>query len=237
MGSGNIPPLRALPRVFVPDADPQEPIDLPKEEIEKFRKVLRLEEGHQIAVLPNDGSLIRCEFRARQAIPIEQVWPDTEAKLQLKVAQALPKGDRLETVIRMCTEIGVASFLLFESERSVVKWDDKKLADRLRRLGSIAQEAAEQSFRTRIPKIEYVRSLKEVLARHPEAVPLSEVEGLHRPLTQTGDAMTILVGPEGGWAPRELALMGDRGVTLGPRVLRTDTAAPAAAAMLLLNRG
>src|SRR5688572_9765859 len=115
-------PLRSLPRIFLPGADAAEPIDLPKEEQEKLHKVLRLPQGAHIAILPNDGSLIRCEYRARQAIPIEVVHPDTEPKLKLTVAQAFPKGDRLDTVVRMCTEIGVSGFILFPSERSVVRW-------------------------------------------------------------------------------------------------------------------
>jgi 16S rRNA (uracil1498-N3)-methyltransferase len=228
-------PLRSLPRIFLPGADPAEPIDLPKEEQEKLHKVLRLPQGAEIAVLPNDRSLIRCEYRARQAIPKSVEWPNTEPDLKLTVAQAFPKGDRLDTVVRMCTEIGVSSFILFPSDRSVVRWDEKKVADKLRRYQAIARESAEQSYRSRMPDVVTASSLGDVLKKAPEAVVLSEVEGLARTLTRTGDEMTIVIGPEGGWSPKELKLIGDRGVTLGPLVLRTDTAAPAAAAILLLR--
>lgn len=228
-------PLRALPRIFLPGADPSEPIDLPKEEQEKLHKVLRLPQGSEIAVLPNDGSLIRCEYRARQAVPVSVEWPQTEPSLKVTVAQAFPKGDRLETVIRMCTELGVSGFVLFPAERSVVRWDEKKVADKLRRYEAIAREAAEQSYRSRMPTIQVRSALADVLKSAPEAVVLSEKEGLERKLTRQESEMTIVVGPEGGWAPREMSLIGDRGVTLGPLVLRTDTAAPAAAALLLLG--
>jgi 16S rRNA (uracil1498-N3)-methyltransferase len=234
-GSARLP-LRALPRVFVSGADPTAPIPLPKEEIDKLRKVLRLSPGAQIAVLPNDGTIVRCEFGIAEAIPIEVERPDSEPALKHTLAQALPKGDKLDEIIRACTEIGVSSFVLFSSERTVVRWDDKKTAARMARLETIAREAAEVSFRTIVPTIRVMRDLKQVLSEIPDAVVLSEVEDLSRtlPRHENGE-MTIVVGPEGGWAARELQLIGNRGITLGPRVLRVDHAGPAAAAMLLLG--
>ena len=236
MGRRDLPPLRALPRVFVPGADPSGEIELPGEEVDKLRKVLRLSPGAIIGVLPNDGTLIRCEFQNRVAVPIDVHQPDVEANLKLHVAQALPKGEKLDEIVRACTEIGVASFTHFSSERTVVRWDEKKTADRLRRLQTIAREAAELSFRTRIPTMAWSSGLKDVLTKHPGATVLSEVEGLGRILEPEGAEMTVVVGPEGGWAPKELELIGDRGVSLGPRVLRVDHAAPAAAAILLLSK-
>lgn len=230
-----MPSVRSLPRIFLPGADPSGPIDLPKEEQDKLTKVLRLHEGAPIAVLPNDGSLIRCEFRNGQALPVSVEWPGTEPNLQLTVAQALPKGDRLETIVRMCTEIGVARFLLFHADRSVVRWETKKLEAKLKRYEVIARESAEQSFRCRLPEFEVLGSLAEVLGRFPDASVLSEVETVDHHLTRKGDQMAIVVGPEGGWSPTELELIGDRGVTLGPLVLRTDSAAPAACTVLLLG--
>lgn len=235
MGRGDLPPLRALPRVFVPGASPDDAIELPSEEVDKLRKVLRLSPGAIIAVLPDDGTIIRCQFQNREAIPIDVHQPDVEPQLQITIAQALPKGEKLDEIVRACTEIGVASFVLFASERTVVRWDEKKIAQRLSRLQTIAREAAEVSFRTRIPTLSFAKDLKQVLKDHPQATVLSEAENLANGLSKSGDTMTLVVGPEGGWAPRELALIGDRGVTLGPRVLRVDHAAPAAAAILLLS--
>ena len=235
MGRSDFPPLRSLPRVFVPGASFGAPIELPRDEVEKLRKVLRLAEGDSIAVLPNDGSLIRCEFRARMAHPIGVEWPQTEPAFKITLAQALPKGDRIDTVIHMCTEIGVSQFIFFEADRSVAKWDESKRADRLRRLQALVREAAEQSFRARMPEIGFEKNLETVLAKFPNAMVLSEVEDVEQMLDPRNEDQAIVVGPEGGWSPRELGLIGDRGVTLGPRVLRTDTAGPAAAALLLLG--
>lgn len=231
MGSRDISPLRSLPRIFLPGLDTElESYPLPSEEVDKLRKVLRLPEGSPIAVLPNDGRVIRCEFRARQAWPIESDTPSTEPVNQVWLAQALPKGDRLDTILRMGTELGVAGFALFPAERSVVRWDGDKLHDKRRRFHAIIRESAEQSFRTRLPVLEVFGGLSDVFERWPDAVVLSEREDVDRPLTKTSDDVTLVIGPEGGWAPRELDLIGDRGVTLGPLVLRTDTAAAAAIA-------
>src|SRR6185503_9284989 len=152
-------PLRALPRVFLPGADMTEPFELPPGEADKLRKVLRLSTGDPFAVLPDDGSLWVCHLDGKKAIPQKQEWPDTEPTVKLSLAQALPKGDRLETVLRMGTEIGVARFILFPAERSIVKWEAQKLETKLRRLRTIVRESAEQSFRCFLPTIEVYDSL------------------------------------------------------------------------------
>ena len=131
MDSGHVPDvteLRALPRAFFAGASPTEAFELPPEELDKFRKVLRLGTGDPIAVLPNDGSLIVCRLDGRRAIRLQTVHPESEAKLSLTVAQALPKGDKLDEIVRACTWIGVTKFVLFHSDRTVVRWDDEKLA-------------------------------------------------------------------------------------------------------------
>ncbi len=228
--------LRSWPRVFVPGASAEDVIELPPEELDKLRKVLRLSPGATIAVLPNDGTLIKCELLPKSAQPLEVFKLDSEPRIQITLAQSLPKGDKLEEIVRACTEIGVTRFILFSSDRTVVKWDEKKTAERVRRLKAVCREAAEVSFRARLPEIELAKDLKDVLAREPKATVLSEAEGLLRNLGEIKDGrITLVVGPEGGWSPPEMALIGDRGVTLGPRVLRVDHAGFAASAALLIS--
>lgn len=227
--------LRALPRAFVVGATADEPFELPSDELDKFRKVLRLGTGDQIAILPNDGTLMVCRLDGRRAIPEAVHRPETEAAVRVTIAQALPKGDKLDEIVRACTEFGVAGFTLFPSDRSVVKWDADKLVSRVRRLEAIARESAEVSFRTVLPTFTVAADLREVLRATPSAIVLSEVEGLEGGLKPVDQAATIVVGPEGGWSPKELTMIGGRGVTLGPRVLRVDHAAAAAAAVLLLG--
>lgn len=227
-------PIRSLPRAFVPGATPDAPIALPKDEISKLARVLRLGDGDLLAVLPGDGTLIRCELRGSEAIPLGVESPDTESPRRVIVCQALPKGDKLDGIVRCCTEIGVSGFVLFAADRSVVRWDAAKLEGRLERYRVVAREAAEQSFRTRVPSVEWAADLGAVLALYPGATVLSEVEGVAPRLAWEGPEQALVVGPEGGWSPRELGLIGERSVTLGPRVLRVDTAAIAGAALLLL---
>jgi 16S rRNA (uracil1498-N3)-methyltransferase len=224
-----------LPRTFLPGASPDGPIELPADELQKLRHVLRMSTGDKIGILPDDGTLIVCEIRGRSAEPQEVVTLDTEPSIKLTLAQALPKGDKVDDIVRMCTGIGVSRFVLFASERTVVKWDERKRADRMRRLGTIAREEAEVSFRARVPSIEWGENLVAVLRDFPQAMVLSEVEGLETRLEKPKTEATIVVGPEGGWAPGELDLIADRGVSLGKRVLRVEHAGAAAAAILLLS--
>ena len=217
--------------MFLPGLDTeQESFELPKDEVDKLRKVLRLPEGSPIAVLPNDGRLIRCEFRDKRAWPVAVELPDSEPKQEIWLAQALPKGDRIDTILRMSTELGVSGFALFPADRSIARWDRDKLPDKKRRFETLVREAAEQSFRARLPHIDFLEGLGAVFERWPDAIVLSEREDVVRTLPVGVEKATLVIGPEGGWAPRELDLIGDRGVTLGPLVLRTDTAAAAAIA-------
>jgi 16S rRNA (uracil1498-N3)-methyltransferase len=237
LGSRNPTPLRALPRAFVsgiPDDLPSS-ILLPDEEYSKFYKVLRMKSGDEVALLPGDGRLLRCRLEGHNAVPTETHRPDTEAIVRLTLCLALPKAEKLDESVRMGSELGVAEFVLFPSERTVVKWDDKKREARLRRLRAIAREAAEVSFRTVLPKITLRESLKEVLEEFRDAQALSESEVVNMGV-KVHAKTTLVIGPEGGWAPREVEAIGDRAVTLGPRVLRVDTAVATACALVLVER-
>lgn len=238
MGRSQVRSIRALPRAFVEGLpDPfDEAIELPKEEFDKFHKVLRLSSGEQIALLPGDGRLVQCTLQGRQAVPVETFRPDTESRLKLTLALALPKPEKLEESVRMATELGTARFVLFPSDRTVVKWSQDKAESKIERLKRISREAAEVCFRTRLPEFQQLGSLGEVLQKFPQAIVLSEVEGTPRTLdiAQT-DQACLVIGPEGGWAPREVELIGDRAASLGARVLRVDTAVAAAVSLALLG--
>lgn len=238
MGRGDVPPLRALPRAFVPGIPDPLParIDLPDEEIKKFRSVLRLSSGHSVALLPGDGRVVTCRLDGNSAVPVETAYPDTEPTVRLTLALALSKPEALEDSVRMASELGAARFILFPSDRSVVRWDADKTAKKIQRLASIAREAAEVSFRTKLPEIHQMDSLSTVLNSFPEALVLSESDSVLTTLSSSGDEVTLVIGPEGGWSPRESALIGDRAVTLGRRVLRVSTAVATAAALVLSNR-
>ena len=211
------------------------PILLPPEELVKFTKVLRLADGDEVGILPNDGSLIRARLSGKHALPQEQVVLATETSKRLTLIQALPKGDKPESIVQMGTELGVSSFIFFPSDRSIVRWEPDKREQKLRRLSIVAREAAEQSYRGRVPVVTFLPSLEASFAAFPAALALSESENELKRLPSDLMELALIVGPEGGWSPAELQLIGDRAITLGPRVLRTEHAGTAAAAVYLLT--
>lgn len=178
-----------------------------------------------------------------------------EPGIEIWIAQGLPKGDKMDTVIQKGTEIGAAGFVPFVSERTVVRYDNRKEAKRSERWARIAKEAAEQAHRGRIPPVEPVADWHALLARCGQADAaficyegekamrfrhlLQEVfsrrQGADRPVR-----MMLIVGPEGGFSPREIAeaeQAGCRPISLGRRVLRTETAALVALSCVLYEYG
>lgn len=237
MGDRDLPPLRSLPRFFVPGAacSAGELLELPPAEVKKVRNVLRLGTGDLIAVLPDDGSLWVARVEG-SAVRLESCHrPNTEPACQLTLALGLPRFEKLEESVRMATELGAAGFIVFPAARSVVKWEPAKLDAKLERLRAIAREAAEVAFRTRLPFVRTASGLAEVM-RDPETLVLSEFEDVARPVPVGMPKLTLAIGPEGGWSPSEVSIIGDRGLTLGPRVLRVDTAVSAACAAALVPR-
>ena len=226
--------IRALPRIFIPGIEMHCPFEIPKPEHDKLHNVLRLRSGAEIGVMPNDGTFWTCRMDGKIGVPLTQYRPETEPELFITVAQALPKGDKLDDIIRSCTEIGASRFILFTGARSVVKWDEKKIEDKMRRIQALARESAELAFRMRIPTVEFRSILADILTKESGVIALSEQESVSKTLKAEGKSVCLVVGPEGGWAPREVEAMKDCAVTLGPRVLRTEHAGFAAIAKLLV---
>ncbi len=226
--------IRAIPRLFIPGIEMGSPFEIPRAEFDKLHNVLRLRSGAEIGVMPNDGTFWVCRLDGRTAVPEAKHEPQTEPTLAITIVQGLPKGDKIDDIVRSCTEIGISKFVLFPADRSVVRWEEKKLDDKMRRIHALAREAAETAFRMRIPTVEYVSNLGEALSKHKTILALSELETVSRPLVAPGTEFALVVGPEGGWSPREVEKLEPYAVTLGPRVLRTEHAGFAAASKLLV---
>jgi 16S rRNA (uracil1498-N3)-methyltransferase len=157
-----------------------------------------------------------------------------EPRHRLTICQALLKGDGLEEIVRRGTEVGVARFRLIVSERCVPR---DVSARRLERLRTIVREAAEQSERGIVPRVDAPVPLGEALA--PDAVLLFERHDGAR-LGTLPPATTVVIGPEGGFAPAEVEAAQAAGATLaglGPRILRSETVAPVVAALILSRTG
>jgi 16S rRNA (uracil1498-N3)-methyltransferase len=201
----------------------------------QVRTVLRLGDGDRIVLLPGDGSESVCRLDGGTCVVEERRETAGEPRHRLTIAQALLRGDALEEVVREGTEVGVAAFRLFVSERCVARTIS---AGRLERLRAIARESAEQSERGIVPPVEAPMPLAEVVA--PASVLLYE---RHRGLRlgEVGDApATLIIGPEGGFSPAEVSAAETAGATLaglGPRILRSRTVAVAAAAVALSRTG
>jgi 16S rRNA (uracil1498-N3)-methyltransferase len=188
-----------------------------------LRRVLRLRDGAAVSVTDGAGRWRLCRLAGESVVPdgdVRQALPAAP----VTVVVAPPKGDRLEWLVQKCTEVGVARIVLVDATHSVVRWDDARAAKQLDRLRRIAAEAAMQSRRVWLPIVDGPLPAPAVLAGATVAEPGGRPVG-------AGDTC-IAVGPEGGWTPEEVALAGDR-VSLGPHVLRVETAAVVAATLMV----
>ncbi|GAA4263387.1 16S rRNA (uracil(1498)-N(3))-methyltransferase [Dactylosporangium darangshiense] len=153
----------------------------------------------------------------------------------ITVVQGIAKGERGELAVQLLTEVGADRIVPWQAARSVARWKDAKPLDRWR---ATVREAVKQSRRAWLPEVTAAQTTRQlsfpapVLVLHEEAsTPLSAV-----PLPSTG-SITLVVGPEGGVAPEELAALNGTPVRLGPEVLRTSTAGAAAVAALSVRLG
>ncbi|MEO7555941.1 MAG: RsmE family RNA methyltransferase [Acidimicrobiales bacterium] len=189
-----------------------------------LERVLRLRAGEELTVSDGRGGWRACRF-GPELEPISAIAVDPAPEPPLALGFALVKGDKPEWVVQKLTELGVDRIVPFVAARSVVRWDDERSARAHERLTHIARQAAMQSRRTWLPTVEPVGAFA-LLAGAPGTA-LCE-RGGEPPTLATP---TVLVGPEGGWAPEELASAHST-VTLGVTVLRAETAAVAAGALL-----
>ncbi|MEX1030493.1 MAG: RsmE family RNA methyltransferase [Paenibacillaceae bacterium] len=225
-----------------------------------IQNVMRAKIGDHIIVADGAGQEAVAEIVSLSKGTVEATYQELtlssgEARIEVWLAQALPKGDKMEMVIQKGTEIGANRFIPFTSERTIVQYDAKKEAKRVDRWARIAKEAAEQAHRGRIPTIESVLSWRELLAIVPDvtmAFICYEKENAQqfRELLQTvlvKDApstkpiqIMLIVGPEGGLTEgeiRDAEQAGCRTISLGRRILRTETAAMVGLSCILYESG
>lgn len=216
-------------------------------------RVLRLGPGDLVQVVDGQGSefqvrLESIEGRSATGTILARSTAASESPLVLTLAQGIPKGDKMEWIVRTVTELGVARIVPLLTERTVVRLDPGRWRDRVRRWQRVAKEAAKQCGRTVIPAVDAPRSLQEFAEadwKTELALCLWEGErrGLGELLAETAGRVTsalLVVGPEGGLAPREVEALAARGFKvagLGPRILRTETAGPVGVALLQARFG
>lgn len=213
-----------------------------KDLLKHLFSVLRLQEGEQLIFVFDQGEKWRAKLTDREAALFELeklVAADKELPVQVTLACAYPKGDKLELVAQKATELGVHQIWGFPGQWSVVKWDAKKLAKRQEKLRKVVLGAAEQSKRDLLPQVELLANQTELLERmaqfdhvlvaYEEEAKAGERSRLAQVLRQltAGQKVLVLVGPEGGISPQEISSYQEKGaqlVGLGPRILRAETA-------------
>lgn len=215
-----------------------------------IKNVLRMKIGDEFLVSENNVSNL-CRIRNFEcesvvAEIIEESYQDTSLPIKIFLFQGLPKSDKLELIIQKAVELGVDGIFPVEMNRCIVKLDEKKKKSKTERWQSIAESAAKQSKRTSIPFVNNVLSYKEALAKASELdvfiVPYEckdEMKSTVNALNKIKRDMSvgILIGPEGGFELNEIdsaIKSGGLPVSLGKRILRTETAAITSVGMCML---
>jgi 16S rRNA (uracil1498-N3)-methyltransferase len=215
---------------------------LPAAQAHHVRRVLRLKPGAKLTLFNGEGNehdaVILCVAHSGVTVrvgPRREV--DRESRLRVVLAQAVSAGERMDYTVQKAVELGVAAIQPVVSSRSVVRLDSERGARRVAHWQAVAVAACEQCGRNRVPLVEPLLSLPRWLAAGARQGVLLSPTGALRlsDLPQPQAPLTLLAGPEGGFAPEEYAAAeraGFAAVKLGPRVLRTETAAVAALAAM-----
>lgn len=229
---------------------PDTRVALPDTAAAHLLRVLRLREGDECVLFNGDGQDYTAritavgkrdgEARVTGARPVEN-----ESPLRITLLQGIARGEKMDLILQKATELGASAFIPVGSERSEVKLDARRAEKRLAHWRSVVTSACEQSGRARVPAVAPPLSLAAALKALPDGTlrllldPFA-AHGIATLAAPTDAALTIAIGPEGGWSPRDremLVAAGFTGLRLGPRVLRTETAGLAAIAALQARFG
>jgi len=218
-------------------------------DVNHIKNVLRMKPGEKIRVSSKTGGDFFCLISELgenfvQADILTEEAGTTELPGKIYLFQGIPKGERMEHVIEKAVELGVYEIIPVRMRYCVVKLDEKRQQTKLRKWQSIAQAAAKQSKRSIIPHIHPVMNYREALEYAFSAelclVPYENKEGMAATkqalsAVRGKKSVSIIIGPEGGFAPEEIEAVGDKAeiISLGKRILRTDTAAITAMALVM----
>lgn len=218
-------------------------IKLVGEDVKHITQVLRAKKGEKMLICNKengqsylttiehiDADFVLCNIESK-------IETSTESKIEVSIFQGLPKADKMEYIIQKNTEIGVKKIIPVIMKRCIVKWDEKVAVKKIERWQKIIQSAAEQSKRDYIPKIEYPITIKElcqkisefdlVLLAYEEEQKNTLKAELKKIKLADGIKIGMIIGPEGGIDKEEVNLLKEAGakvITLGKRILRTETA-------------
>lgn len=221
-------------------------------DVNHMKNVLRMKPGELMEISDGTGARYLCElktFEAEQALlQIIDVWKDdVELASKIYLFQGLPKGDKMELIVQKAVELGVYEIIPTVTKRSVVRLDEKKAGKKVQRWNAIAESAAKQAGRGMIPQVRDVMTLPGALAYarslDVRLIPYEKAEGMEtsrRVISgiRTGQSVGVFIGPEGGFETEEVeqaAAVGVESISLGRRILRTETAGIAVLSILMYH--
>ena len=219
-------------------------LQLAEEAARYLGRVLRLRVGDTVHIFNGDdgewSATISRFGKDRVNLTVHDCVPNAaETSLEIHLVQGISRGERMDFVVQKATELGVARITPVLTEYGVVRLDDKRAGKRRLHWQRVAESACEQSGRVNPPQVDAPLPLNDWLgaARDGDCNELILLPNAARPLTEIAKpvaGLRLLIGPEGGFSERECddaALAGFEAVALGPRILRTETAAVAALAI------
>ena len=221
-------------------------------DVNHIKNVLRMKRGDQVMVSDGEGMQYLCALESFTDglvwFEIVDTWKENrELSSKLYLFQGLPKSDKMELIIQKATELGVHEVVPVVTGRTVVRLDEKKAQKKTARWNAIAESAAKQSGRSRIPRVREAMTFSEALASAGELdvllIPYEKAEGMEATRQviegiRPGQSVGIFIGPEGGFEEAEVeqaVALGAAPVTLGRRILRTETAGFVVLSMLLYH--
>lgn len=239
-----------IPRIHIPSQlESGQTISLEKAAASHISRVLRMKEGDALIVFNGGGGEYKASITSSErhdvTVHIEQFTDkECESPIRISLAQGISRGERMDYTIQKAVELGVYEIIPVFTQRGVVQLKGDRLLKKERHWQAVAISACEQCGRNTIPFVHPPITLKNWLAKnniHPTALMLDPLSAQNIRQACSGDTpITLLAGPEGGLSEEEVELASDAGFTgiqLGPRVLRTETAALAAIAALQTLHG
>ena len=235
-----------------PDQVKEDKIFIEGSDVNHMKNVLRMRLGEEVTVSDGNNRQYLCEINEYDndmAILhiVEEMMTDTELPSKIYLFQGLPKQDKMELIVQKCVELGVYSVVPVATKRCVVKLDDKKAKKKIERWQQIAESAAKQAGRGLIPEVQDVMSFKEALKYAKDLdvvlIPYELAEGMKETKQiisniKPGQSVGIFIGPEGGFEKEEVEAAiskGAKAITLGKRILRTETAGLTTLSVLMFH--
>ncbi len=221
-------------------------------DVNHMKNVLRMRIGEEVTVSDGNNLQYLCEvdrYEEEEAILkiVEENGVDTELSSRIYLFQGLPKQDKMEMIVQKAVELGAYQVVPVATKRCVVKLDDKKAKKKVERWQEISKSAAKQAGRGYIPEVSGVLSFKEALKFASELDVVLIPYELAKGMTETkqliseikpGQSVGIFIGPEGGFEKEEVELAmehGAKAITLGKRILRTETAGLTTLSVLMFH--